>query len=223
MGLRFAVSPPWPATTWPTAEPAPSPRPSPPSAGAPPAGRGADPRLPGRRGLAGHHLRARPDVLNHNIETVPRLQRAVRPSAKYARSLAVLARAKEAGLVTKSGSSWAWARPTTRWSPPWPTCAASASTSSRSASTCAPPPTTCRWPGGSSRRRSTSTGGRRGDGHPARRVEPAHLVELPRPRRPARRRTRPRPGPRAYKPSRPRPPPAGAGDARDRSPPRGTR
>jgi lipoyl synthase len=46
---------------------------------------------------------ARPDVLNHNIETVPRLQRAVRPSAGYARSLAVLARAKQAGLVTKSG------------------------------------------------------------------------------------------------------------------------
>lgn len=45
---------------------------------------------------------ARPDVLNHNIESVPRLQRAVRPSAGYARSLAVLARAKEAGLVTKS-------------------------------------------------------------------------------------------------------------------------
>ena len=36
---------------------------------------------------------ARPDVLNHNIETVARLQRAVRPSAGYARSLAVLARA----------------------------------------------------------------------------------------------------------------------------------
>ena len=46
---------------------------------------------------------ARPDVLNHNIETVARLQRAVRPSAGYARSLGVLARAKEAGLTTKSG------------------------------------------------------------------------------------------------------------------------
>jgi lipoyl synthase len=45
---------------------------------------------------------ARPDVLNHNLETVARLQRAVRPSASYARSLAVLARAKDAGLVTKS-------------------------------------------------------------------------------------------------------------------------
>ncbi len=45
----------------------------------------------------------RPDVLNHNIETVARLQRQVRPSAGYARSLSVLARARAAGLVTKSG------------------------------------------------------------------------------------------------------------------------
>jgi lipoic acid synthetase len=47
-------------------------------------------------------FRERPDVLNHNIESVARLQRAVRPSAGYARSLSVLARAKAAGLVTKS-------------------------------------------------------------------------------------------------------------------------
>jgi lipoic acid synthetase len=46
---------------------------------------------------------ARPDVLNHNLETVARLQRAARPSAGYARSLAVLGRAKDAGLTTKSG------------------------------------------------------------------------------------------------------------------------
>jgi lipoic acid synthetase len=48
-------------------------------------------------------LAVRPDVLNHNIETVLRLQRAVRPSAGYARSLTVLARAADAGLPTKSG------------------------------------------------------------------------------------------------------------------------
>ncbi len=46
---------------------------------------------------------ARPDILNHNLETVARLQRHVRPSASYARSLSVLARAAAAGLVTKSG------------------------------------------------------------------------------------------------------------------------
>jgi lipoic acid synthetase len=46
---------------------------------------------------------ARPDILNHNVETVPRLQRAVRPSAGYARSLSVLAAAADAGLIVKSG------------------------------------------------------------------------------------------------------------------------
>jgi lipoic acid synthetase len=46
---------------------------------------------------------ARPDVFNHNIETVARLQRAVRPSAGFARSLGVLSAAKAAGLVVKSG------------------------------------------------------------------------------------------------------------------------
>ena len=44
----------------------------------------------------------RPDVLNHNLETVARLQRRVRPSAGYARSLALLARAAEEGLLIKS-------------------------------------------------------------------------------------------------------------------------
>jgi lipoic acid synthetase len=46
---------------------------------------------------------ARPDVMNHNLETVARLQRAVRPSAGYLRSLVVLARSVQAGLTTKSG------------------------------------------------------------------------------------------------------------------------
>ncbi len=46
---------------------------------------------------------AAPDVLNHNVETVARLQRAVRPSAGYLRSLTVLARSVRAGLTTKSG------------------------------------------------------------------------------------------------------------------------
>ena len=46
---------------------------------------------------------AAPDVLNHNVETVARLQRAVRPSAGYLRSLTVLARGAAAGLTTKSG------------------------------------------------------------------------------------------------------------------------
>ena len=44
-----------------------------------------------------------PDVINHNIETVARLQRAARPSAGYLRSLTVPARSRAAGFTTKSG------------------------------------------------------------------------------------------------------------------------
>ena len=46
---------------------------------------------------------ARPDILNHNVETVPRLYSRVRPQAKFARSLQLLGRAKDRGMVTKSG------------------------------------------------------------------------------------------------------------------------
>ena len=48
-------------------------------------------------------LDARPDVLNHNTETVPRLYRHVRPGARFDRSLELLRRSKDAGLLTKSG------------------------------------------------------------------------------------------------------------------------
>lgn len=48
---------------------------------------------------------ARPDVFNHNVETVPRLYPTVRPKAVFERSVALLARVKErhAAIVTKSG------------------------------------------------------------------------------------------------------------------------
>lgn len=46
---------------------------------------------------------ASPDVLNHNVETVPRLYLEVRPGANYQRSLELLRRAKLNGLLTKSG------------------------------------------------------------------------------------------------------------------------
>jgi len=48
-------------------------------------------------------LKANPDVLNHNIETVPRLYSKVRPQADYEQSLELIQRAKEFGNVTKSG------------------------------------------------------------------------------------------------------------------------
>ncbi len=57
-----------------------------------------------RRALA-TVLDARPTVLNHNVETVPRLQRIIRPAADYERSLRVLQWAKELwpDVITKSG------------------------------------------------------------------------------------------------------------------------
>lgn len=48
-------------------------------------------------------LDARPVILGHNLETVPRLYRTVRPQAKYRRSLKVLQIAKDKGFTAKTG------------------------------------------------------------------------------------------------------------------------
>jgi lipoic acid synthetase len=50
-------------------------------------------------------LSGRPDVFNHNLETVPGLYKRIRPGAEYAHSLALLARAKQIlpSIFTKSG------------------------------------------------------------------------------------------------------------------------
>jgi len=48
-------------------------------------------------------LDAKPDILNHNIETVKRLYHFVRPQADYERTLELINRSKEKGFVTKSG------------------------------------------------------------------------------------------------------------------------
>ncbi len=48
-------------------------------------------------------MQSPPDILNHNLETVPRLYHAVRPQAKYQRSLKLIKWFKEKGLKTKSG------------------------------------------------------------------------------------------------------------------------
>jgi len=50
-------------------------------------------------------VEARPDILNHNLETVPRLYRIARPGGRYERALELLerARAMDAALLTKSG------------------------------------------------------------------------------------------------------------------------
>lgn len=48
-------------------------------------------------------LNARPDIFNHNLETVPSLYPTVRPQADYRMSLQVLRHAKASGVMTKSG------------------------------------------------------------------------------------------------------------------------
>lgn len=59
----------------------------------------------GRREDWDHVISARPDVFNHNLETVPRLYPVIRPGARYFRSLRLLERVKELQpqLFTKSG------------------------------------------------------------------------------------------------------------------------
>ncbi len=63
------------------------------------------PGFPAQEGRAGARRRGRPDVFNHNLETVPSLYVTVRPGARYFHSLRLLQRAKELNpsLFTKSG------------------------------------------------------------------------------------------------------------------------
>jgi lipoic acid synthetase len=63
------------------------------------------PDFKGDRDALATVMAARPEILNHNTETVPRLYRRVRPQAIYERSLELLRTAREmdAGALTKSG------------------------------------------------------------------------------------------------------------------------
>lgn len=63
------------------------------------------PDFQGRRDLLEIVVQERPEIFNHNLETVRRLTKSVRPQGRYDRSLAVLRMAKEAvpDLTTKSG------------------------------------------------------------------------------------------------------------------------
>jgi lipoic acid synthetase len=60
------------------------------------------PDFNGEPALLGEVFDARPEVLAHNVETVPRIFKRIRPAFRYERSLDVLTLAREAGLVTKS-------------------------------------------------------------------------------------------------------------------------
>jgi lipoyl synthase len=60
------------------------------------------PDFNGEPDLLGDVFSARPEVLAHNVETVPRIFKRIRPAFRYDRSLDVLTQARAAGLVTKS-------------------------------------------------------------------------------------------------------------------------
>ncbi|OBI06843.1 lipoyl synthase [Mycolicibacter heraklionensis] len=60
------------------------------------------PDFSGRPDLLGEVFESRPEVLAHNVETVPRIFRLIRPGFSYERSLDVLTQARDAGLVAKS-------------------------------------------------------------------------------------------------------------------------
>jgi lipoyl synthase len=60
------------------------------------------PDFSGRADLLAEVMAAAPEVLAHNIETVPRIFKRIRPGFRYDRSLEVLSRAKAAGRITKS-------------------------------------------------------------------------------------------------------------------------
>jgi lipoic acid synthetase len=60
------------------------------------------PDFSGKPELLGQVFDARPEVLAHNLETVPRIFKRIRPAFTYERSLDVITQAKAAGLITKS-------------------------------------------------------------------------------------------------------------------------
>ncbi len=60
------------------------------------------PDFSGKAELLNEVFDARPEVLAHNLETVPRLMKRIRPAFRYERSLEVLTAARQAGLVAKS-------------------------------------------------------------------------------------------------------------------------
>lgn len=60
------------------------------------------PDFSGKPELLGQVFEARPEVFAHNVETVPRIFKEIRPAFRYERSLDVITQGRNAGLVTKS-------------------------------------------------------------------------------------------------------------------------
>nr|MDK7324780.1 lipoyl synthase [Lactobacillus jensenii] len=60
------------------------------------------PDFSGKADLLQQVFESEPEVFAHNVETVPRIFKRIRPAFRYERSLELITRAREAGLVTKS-------------------------------------------------------------------------------------------------------------------------
>jgi len=61
------------------------------------------PDFKGKPDLVQRMIDVKPEVISHNMETVKRLTRTIRPQSKYERSLQVLSQIKSSGITTKSG------------------------------------------------------------------------------------------------------------------------
>ena len=149
-GCGSPCSPPSPATTSPTAA-RPASRPRSRAIRAPPPEVGVEVLIPDCKGdpdALDVIFAARPDVLNHNLETVARLQRAVRPSAATPAAWPCWPGPRRPGSTTKSGLIVGLGETDDEVVGALADLPGSASTSSRSASTCGRRPTTCRWPAG---------------------------------------------------------------------------
>ena len=65
---------------------------------------------------------SRPEVFAHNLETVPRIFKRIRPAFRYQRSLDVITSCRDFGLVTKSNLILGMGETTDGGPPLWPTC-----------------------------------------------------------------------------------------------------
>jgi hypothetical protein len=124
---------------------------------------------------------AKPEVLNHNTESVPRLYRVVRSGARYERTLRLLEYAKElnpAG-ITKSGVMVGLGEETSELLEVFRDLAAVTATFSPSASICALRAIICPWRASTRPRSSRSQDRGAEDGLPACGVGAAGAVQLP--------------------------------------------
>jgi hypothetical protein len=79
-----------------------------------------DPRLQRRPPRLAEVFESHPEVLAHNVETVPRNFKRIRPAFAYHRSLGVITAARASAWSPRATSSSGSAKPPTRCTPPWP-------------------------------------------------------------------------------------------------------